>query len=68
MAWAVAIGWIFAVLVAVVVLGFCGYELGWKSARLQRDLSRLQALRADLAQVQEQLADAQRRVPQRGGS
>jgi hypothetical protein len=56
--------WGLAVVVALVVLGFCGYEIFWKAQRLRRDLARLQdlngrldALRTDLAAVQRRVAD-----------
>ena len=33
--------WIAAVLVAVVVLGFCAYEIIWKTNRLRADIAEL---------------------------
>jgi uncharacterized membrane-anchored protein YhcB (DUF1043 family) len=54
--------WGLAVVVAVVVLGFCLYELAWKSRRLQRDLRRLQALTGELDRLRSDLAGVQRRV------
>lgn len=63
--WIPVIAWGAAAVVALVVLGFCAYEISWKAARLRRDLSRLQAsadqlarLRGDLAAVQERIAAA----------
>ncbi len=51
----VAIAWGFAALVAVVIVGFCGYEVGWKVSRLRGDIAGLQAVlddaRARLAPV-----------------
>ena len=62
MLWLVVAAWGFAVLVAVVVLGSCGYEIAWKSARLRRDLAQLDRLRADLTRVQVQLLSARQRA------
>jgi len=42
-----------ALLIGVVVLGFCGYELAWKKSRLRADLA---LLRADEALLREELA------------
>lgn len=63
MDWVPIAAWGAALLVAVVVLGFCAYELSWKAARLRRDLGVLQgradelgALRVKLAAVQERIA------------
>jgi hypothetical protein len=63
----VGLVWAAAALVAVVVLGYCGYDLAWKSRRLSRDAEGLQALRTDLVALQAQLAEAQRRLPRRTG-
>ncbi len=46
----VAVAWGLAVLVAIVVAAFCGYELRWKGARLRAEAADLQALRALAAQ------------------
>ncbi len=57
-----------ALLFAVVVLGFCAYELNWKLARVRSDVASLQALgarletvRADLLAVQSRAASLGRR-------
>lgn len=68
MFWVIALGWGVAVLVALAVLGFCGYELTWKSARLRRDLRGLQGLRAQLTDVQGRLAQVQQRAGARRGA
>jgi hypothetical protein len=60
----VAIGaWIGALAFAVVILGFCAYEVYWKARRLRGDLAafievgaRAQQLRADAVGVQQRLA------------
>lgn len=43
-AWIVVGGWLFAVLVAIVLLGFAAYELSWKFRRLQADQQRLDSV------------------------
>ena len=62
MHWVPLIVWLAAPVVAIVILGFGGYELVWKTKRLQRELSRLQASTAQLATMQRTLATAQERV------
>jgi hypothetical protein len=47
--WIVAGAWLFAVLFALVILGFTAYELSWKARRLQSDTSKLVALLGQLA-------------------
>jgi hypothetical protein len=63
--WIAVIAWLAAVVVAVVVLGFCAYELRWKARRLRADLGQLVAdaetldqLRADITEAQLRLAHA----------
>jgi hypothetical protein len=65
--WLVGLAWGIAVLVAVVVLGVCGYELAWKSKRLSKDLRDLLTMRDELASLQQRLVAAQRRLPTRPG-
>jgi hypothetical protein len=60
--WVVVGAWAFAVMVALVVLGFGAYEIAWKSARLRRDLTSLDHLRIDVSAVQAQLSSAQQHV------
>lgn len=62
MGWVVAGVWIGAVLLSAVVLGFCIYELVWKSRRLQSDLERLNQLAGTLAGLQGEIQTVQRRV------
>jgi len=50
-AWIVVAAWGFAVVFALVVLGFVGYEISWKTRRLRVEQARLEQLTADLAQV-----------------
>jgi outer membrane murein-binding lipoprotein Lpp len=54
--------WIGAVVVAAVVLAFCGYELSWKSRRLRTDLQKLTALSEQLGEMQHEVAAMQRRM------
>ncbi|MDT0262859.1 hypothetical protein [Jatrophihabitans lederbergiae] len=54
-AWIVGGAWLFAVLVAVVVLGFALYELVWKTRRLTTERASLEQLVAELTAVGEQL-------------
>jgi hypothetical protein len=65
--WQVGLAWSIAVLVALVVLGVCGYELAWKSKRLSKDLRDLLTMRDELTSLQQRLVAAQRRLPTRPG-
>ncbi len=62
MFWIPIVAWIAAGVGAVVVLGFCAYEIIWKARRLREDLTHLQALAADAQSVQSRLAEAQQRL------
>lgn len=53
--WIVGGAWLFAVLVAVVVLGFALYELAWKTRRLSTERASLERLVLELTAVSEQL-------------
>jgi hypothetical protein len=64
--WVPIVAWGAAVLVALVVLGFCAYEITWKTARLRRDLRRLQALADQLAELRGEVAAVQGRVAAAG--
>lgn len=54
--------WIGAVVVAALVLSFCGYEIFWKARRLQTELLRLSGLTERLGAIQADVAVAQRRL------
>ena len=54
--------WIGAAVFAVVILGFCAYELSWKSKRLQGDLGKLAALSGRLSELQDEVSAAQARM------
>jgi hypothetical protein len=49
--WVIAGAWLFAVVLALVVLGFATYEVSWKMRRLQRDRASLSQLMTELTAV-----------------
>ncbi len=57
-----AIVWGAALLLAAVVLGYGGYELAWKSRRLQRDLAQFDALKQQAQRLQGEVEAARHRV------
>jgi hypothetical protein len=61
-AWIVVGAWGFAVLFALVVLGFAGYEISWKTRRLAGERARLEQVTADLACTGAQLRAAADRL------
>ncbi len=72
MSWIPVVAWLGALVVALVVLGFCAYELSWKSRRLRADLAGLQglsesaqALQHHVTALQERAAAAQQLVANR---
>lgn len=56
--WLVGGAWLFAVLLAVVLLGFAGYELAWKARRLAADRAKLDRTVTELAALAAQLQAA----------
>jgi uncharacterized membrane protein len=56
------VAWIAAGLVAFVVLGFCAYEIVWKTNRLRRDVAQLQGAADQLTELRDGLAAAQQRA------
>lgn len=62
MSWIPVAAWIAALVLAAVILGFCVYELSWKSRRLRRDLGRLQAAAGELTALQREVQRAQARA------
>ena len=67
--WLVAGVWAFAVLFAIVLLGFAGYELAWKARRLNADRAKLDRTRTALAELAAQLqAVADRATALRSGN
>lgn len=61
-AWIVFAAWGFAVVFALVVLGFAGYELSWKTRRLNTERARLEELMAELARLGTRLQAAADRL------
>jgi len=62
---AVILAWIFAVLAAAVVLGFCAYELRWKADRLHSDAAHLQRTVGELKSLQARLGGVRERISAR---
>jgi type II secretory pathway component PulM len=58
----VILAWVGAVVVTLVILGFCAYELSWKLKRLRTDAERLQGTVQELAAMQTQLQRLQLRA------
>jgi hypothetical protein len=58
--------WAGAALLALVLLGFCAYELTWKAKRLRTDLARLQGLAADAQELRDRLEATKRRIAATG--
>ena len=56
--WLVAGAWILGVVFALVLLGFAGYELAWKTRRLNADKAKLDRVVADLNGLAAQLQHA----------
>ena len=57
--------WIGALAIGIVVLGFCGYEIVWKTRRLQADLRDLRTVSAHLTALRDEALAAQQRVSER---
>jgi HAMP domain-containing protein len=66
--WIALIAWLAAVVVAIVVLGFCGYELIWKARRVKADLRRLGELGDRVEALQAELMTAQQRATRIGSN
>lgn len=66
MFWIPVGAWIAALAIWIVVLGFCGYEIAWKSRRLQADLRDLGTLATELTALREQALAAQQRLAAAG--
>jgi hypothetical protein len=64
--WIPIAAWAAAVVVALVVLGFAGYEIWWKVARVRGDLHRLLALGDTLRGLQSELTAVQERLSRSG--
>ena len=64
----VILAWVLAIVAALIILGFCAYELTWKLRRLRTDAEKLQrtvdalgVLQAQLSTLSQRAADS--RVP-----
>jgi len=64
--WVPIIAWGVAALVTVVVLGFCAYEILWKTKRLRGDVRQLQAVADQLLELRGDLVRAQERIAASG--
>lgn len=62
MGWVAVIVWAAAVVFAIVLLGFCAYEVWWKALRLRADLDRLRGLESPARQLGDDLRAAQERL------
>lgn len=62
MTWVVVVAWAVAGATALLVLGFCAYEIIWKANRLRRDTLRLQGAAEQLSDLRDELAAAQQRA------
>jgi hypothetical protein len=60
--WVPIVAWCVAAALALVVLGYCAYEIIWKTKRLQRDARQLQVLADRLTELRGELAEIQQRV------
>jgi len=58
--------WLAAVVLAAVLLGFCAYEIRWKTRRLNRDLGHLHDLGEGLSRLQGDAAAVQQRLARTG--
>ena len=56
------VAWAAAAAVAVVLLGFCAYEIVWKTNRLRRDVAELQVDADQLSELRDGLAAVQQRA------
>jgi len=64
--WIPLAAWLAGLVIALVVLGFCAYEIIWKTRRLQRDLLQLHGDIGGLADLQARLAAAKQRFADTG--
>jgi hypothetical protein len=59
---AVVLVWVLAVVVTLILLGFCVYEVNWKARRLLADANRLGRTVEELTAVQGRLSAIQHRI------
>jgi hypothetical protein len=60
--WIPLVAWAGALVVALVILGYCAYEVVWKANRLRADLARLQALQEQVEQLRRDAYEASTRA------
>jgi hypothetical protein len=60
--WLVIVAWAVAGATALLVLGFCAYEITWKANRLRRDTLRLQTAADQLNELRDGFVAAQQRA------
>lgn len=56
------VAWAAAAVIALVVLGFCAYEIIWKANQLRRDVAKLQVATDRLTELRDGLAAVQQRA------
>lgn len=66
MSWIPLAAWIAAAVVAVLVLGYCAWDLVGKARRLSRDLGQLQSLNDQVAELRTRLAESRERLAATG--
>ena len=66
MSWIPLFALLGALVVAAMVLGYCAYQIAWRTRRLQGDLKHLQELGDGVTALQNQLAAAQQRLARAG--
>jgi len=67
-AWIPVLVWIGAVVVALLVLGYCAYEITGKSRRLHREMVRLQTVSERVHRLQADVSAVRQRVAEPGRS
>jgi outer membrane murein-binding lipoprotein Lpp len=67
-AWIPVLVWIGAVVVALLVLGYCAYEITGKSRRLNREMVRLQTVSERVHRLQADVSAVRQRVAEPGRS
>jgi hypothetical protein len=60
--WVPIAAWIAALVIALVVLGFCAFEILWKARRLRADIAGLQSVSAQLDELTHELDTTQQRL------
>jgi hypothetical protein len=66
MVWIPIAAWVVAAVLAVVVLGFCAYEISWKATRLRNDIRALDAVTGELQSLRGKLEETRERLAASG--